>query len=168
MAPDWNSCLDGLLHGLAHAANNRVGALVALSETLVPGEPADAAVVATLRGEAARLEALLGSVRALAVDDQAVEVVHLADVVAAAVALAALHPATRGAGVVVDPVAPQVAVDAAPARVRQAVVLAVVGAAPFRAAEVGWVLRDGIVAVQLTTDGHAPAPVVSVPLTRGG
>lgn len=167
MPSDWSACLPGLLSGLAHAANNRIGALVALTESLDPGAPPDAEVLAAVRGEATRLEALLGPLRSIAEEDDAVETVRLADPVGSAVALAVLHPALRGARVVLDPAAPSVAVRAAPVAVRRAVVATVVGAAPFAAAEVGWGVNHGTVTVRCVTAAGAVFPAIAVPLAHG-
>ncbi len=80
---------------------------------LEPDARAPAPIVAMLRDEAERLEALLALVRQLAGeerDDAAPEPIHLPDVVAPAVALHAHHPDWRDVAVdvVPDPNAPPV------------------------------------------------------------
>ncbi len=95
-ASRWLTMHDELLRGLTHTLSNRVGTIAAVSSLLELGGASSARALDTLRSETDRLEQLLMLIRQLPYREaHAAEPILAADVVNAAIALVAHHPAAR-------------------------------------------------------------------------
>lgn len=154
---DWYPVLDQLIAGVSHQLSNRIATLAGVSD-LLAGDPTIPPILRALSEEVPRLEESLRLLRLLTVPDgEGEEPLEPARIVHDALALARVHPASKGAAfdVVLPPSLPPVL--AAPTRAVHRVAAALVRAG---ARAPGAVIRVRAAAagreVSLSIDDAAP------------
>jgi hypothetical protein len=149
----WLELQEALLRGLAHALGNRVGMVAGVADLMGVSAAPSPRMIAALREEADRLEALLRRLRGVPRGLGEAEPVVLAEALAEAEALLEDHPAFREGAVPVTRAGGAGVVTAPAGAVGHALCVALVGAA-----------ASGGVTVTVTTDPLA----TTVTVTGGG
>jgi signal transduction histidine kinase len=160
----WLELQEALLRGLAHALGNRVGMVAGVADLMGVSAAPSPRMIAALREEADRLEALLRRLRGVPRPGGAAEPVVLAEALAEAEALLEDHPAFREGAVTVTRAGGAGVVQAPPGAVGHALCVALVGGAASGGVTVTVASEARITTVTVTGAGAGAAPASAADL----